>query len=173
MHAQVEVGGVVTRAVLLLRPEGIAAARLVQHGATDGPLLDFLLGPRVARVEATHKPNLEMDARLLDGCQGPVSLLQAKSNRLLGKDVQAVLSSLDDVSRMIHDACGDEHRIQIGIAEQLVVIGVVAFGVVTLGHLLGHLRAAAGDGVQAGVRQLGDVAGVNLSHISQSHNGDA
>ncbi len=89
---------------------------------------------------------------MLDGFQGLIRFFQSEGNRLLGQDVQAVLSNLDDVSRMINDTGGDEHRIQIRIAEQLVIVGVAALGVVTLGHLLGHLGTAAGDGVQASVR---------------------
>jgi hypothetical protein len=65
--------------------------------------------------------------------------------------VQAVLGGLDDLFGMIDDARSNDGSIQIGIAQQLIVVGVKAFGVETFGHLLRHLETAAGDGVQAGV----------------------
>jgi hypothetical protein len=87
--------------------------------------------------------------------------------------VQAVLGGLDDLLGMIDDTRSNDGSIQIGIAEQLIVISVKAFGVETPGHLLGHFGPAAGDRVQARIGQLGNVAGMNLPHVPQSSDGDA
>ena len=105
---------------------GIAGQRAQQLGSTDGSGDNRLMRGGEVGVEAPVEAHLQRHPGLVDRGDGPVGVIEGQRHRLLAEDVLTGSGRGDHEIGVSGRGRADRHRVDAGVGDQLVRIGVGA-----------------------------------------------
>jgi len=138
----------------------------------DGAGLDVTFGRQVTGVKAAHMAQHHLDARRLDGCDGPVAISQRQGQGLFAKDLQPRRRTADHIVGVGRGAAGDAHRVQPARVQQRLQVRVDGHIAARPAHLSRPLLVRGRHRHQSsGPDAAHQVLGVGQSHAPRPDDG--